>query len=55
VIPQIRLLIDNRLSWLCKLEFLGKIESTYTCLGNKKNIQRTKGVRDHISRAMFPK
>jgi hypothetical protein len=41
VSPQIRLMIAIRLSWLCKLGFLGKRESTYTCLGNKKNTQRT--------------
>jgi hypothetical protein len=40
VSPQIRLMIAIRLSWLCKLGFLGKRESTYTCLGNKKNTQR---------------
>jgi hypothetical protein len=33
VSPQIRLMIAIRLSWLCKLGFLGKRKSTYTCLG----------------------
>ena len=31
--PQIKLMIAIRLSWLCKLGFLGKRKSTYTCLG----------------------
>jgi hypothetical protein len=33
VSPRIRLTIAIRLSWLCKLGFLGKRKSTYTCLG----------------------
>jgi hypothetical protein len=40
VSPHIRCMIAIRLSWLCKLGFLGKRENTYTCLGNKKNTQR---------------
>jgi hypothetical protein len=40
VIPRIRLMIAIRLSFLCKLGFHGKRESTYTCLGNQKNKER---------------
>ena len=39
--PRIKLTIAIRLSWLCKLEFLGKRESTYTCLrmGEKHTVK----------------
>ena len=41
--PHIRLMIAIRLSWLCKLGFLGKRESTYTCLGmGEKHTVNTK-------------
>jgi hypothetical protein len=48
VSPQIRLMISIRLSWLCKLGFLGKRESTYTCLGNKKNTQEKRRERSYF-------
>jgi hypothetical protein len=58
VISWIRLMIAIRLSWLCKLGFLGKRESTYTCLGiGEKHTKKTQE-RDQISRefrAKFPK
>ena len=48
--PQIRLMIAIRLSWLCKLGFLGKREEYIYML---RNVRRThsedKGERDHIS------
>jgi hypothetical protein len=47
VSPRIRLVIAIRLSWLCKLGFLGKRESTYTCLGmGEKHIEKTKRERE---------
>jgi hypothetical protein len=58
VSPHSRLMIAIRLSWLCNLGILGKRESTYTCLENKKNTRRThkrKGERDHISRESLEK
>jgi hypothetical protein len=45
--PQIRLMIAIRLSWLCKFGFLGKRESTYTCLEmGEKNTEETKRERE---------
>jgi hypothetical protein len=43
VSPHIRLMIAIRLSWLCKLGFLGKRKSTYTWLGmGEKHKEKTK-------------
>ena len=41
--PHIRLVIAIRLSWLCKLGFIWKRESTYTCLGmGETHVVKTK-------------
>jgi hypothetical protein len=43
--PQIRLMIAIRLSWLCKLGFLGKRkEYIYMLRDMRKNTEKTRGV-----------
>jgi hypothetical protein len=47
--PQIRLMIAIRLSWLCKLGFLGKREEYIYMLRNvRRTHNKDKGERDQI-------
>jgi hypothetical protein len=48
--PQIRLMIAIRLSWLCKLGFLGKREEYIYMVRNvRRTHSKDKGERDQIS------